>query len=86
MTHLKEKTSLWNDLTDEQSEKLVGGVGIGPSGGNSAGRFGWGLAGDPSEGHGLCGTEMLVPLVELRGKSGNLVVSVAHGPQPGGCP
>ena len=30
MTHLSEKTVLWDDLTDEQSEKLVGGAGVCP--------------------------------------------------------
>ena len=41
MTHFRENTSLWNDLTDEQSEKLVGGVGIGPNPPGSAGVAGW---------------------------------------------
>ena len=43
---------LWNELSDGQSEKIVGGVGLGTTGGNSAGFNGWGVAG-PSAGHGL---------------------------------
>jgi hypothetical protein len=33
------------DLSDEQCEKVVGGVGRGTSGGNSAGFFGWQVGG-----------------------------------------
>ncbi len=39
MKNFREKTSLWDDLTDEQSEKLVGGVGAGEEAG--AGTAGW---------------------------------------------
>ena len=52
MPNLRKKTSLWNELTDEQSEKLVGGVGAGEAA-PGAGANGWGADGQPSAGHGL---------------------------------
>ena len=76
MTNLKENTSLWNDLTDEQSEKLVGGVGIGATPGMSAGVQGWFGNGegppDPSD-HGLFGAGF-VPGGMTAGGSGNNII------------
>jgi len=43
-----KKKQLLIDLSDEQCEKVVGGVGRGTTGGNSAGFAGWGIGG-----HGL---------------------------------
>jgi len=59
MKNFREKSSLWNDLTDEQSEKLVGGVGAGTNPG--AGAFGWGAGGQPSDGHGLISAGFTAP-------------------------
>ena len=36
-----KKELLFTDLSDEQAEKVVGGVGLGTTGGNSAGFAGW---------------------------------------------
>jgi len=58
MSHFREKTALWNDLTDEQSEKLVGGVGRGDIG-PGAGINGWGVG--PSAGHGLISAGFTAP-------------------------
>jgi hypothetical protein len=38
------------DLSDEQCEKVVGGVGKGASPGSSAGFFGWGTSPNQSDG------------------------------------
>ena len=43
-----KKQQLWIDLSDEQAEKVVGGVGIGATPGSSAGVNGW--FGGPSAG------------------------------------
>jgi hypothetical protein len=40
-----KKKQLLTDLTDEQCEKVVGGVGAGTTGGNSAGVRGWQVGG-----------------------------------------
>ncbi len=52
-----KKKELFKDLSDEQAEKVVGGVGRvldgGPGTGAGAGVNGWGAGGTPSEGHGL---------------------------------
>ncbi len=69
MTHLKEKTSLWNDLTDEQSEKLVGGVGSGDVPG--AGIAGWN--GDGT--HGLAGAGFAPPGVQMTVGANDLTVT-----------
>ena len=50
MTNFRETNALWNELSDEQSEKLVGGVGIGPTPGESAGVQGWFGTGDGPQG------------------------------------
>ena len=75
MSNFREKTALWNELTDEQSEKLVGGVGAGTTGGNSKGFNGWGAADTPSEGHGLFGADQgFGPTVVEHGANGTSVV------------
>ena len=50
---------LITELTDEQSEKVVGGVGSGPVPG--AGIAGWGAPGTPSAGHGLLSAGFSAP-------------------------
>ena len=52
-----KKQKLFTALTDEQSEKVVGGVGRGPAPG--AGVNGWGADETPSAGHGLFGAGFL---------------------------
>ena len=47
------------ELTDDQSEKVVGGVGSGPVPG--AGIAGWGAPGTPSAGHGLLSAGFSAP-------------------------
>ena len=64
-----KKQQLWIDLSDEQSEKLVGGVGIGASPGSSAGVQGW--FGDG--GHGLFGAGK-TPGNLLAGNSDNNII------------
>ncbi len=63
MSNFREANGLWNDLTDEQSEKLVGGAGVCPGQGictppDTPGFQGWfgngGPPGDPSD-NGLLG-------------------------------
>ncbi len=84
MTHLREKTSLWNELTDEQSEKLVGGVGAGGEPG--AGANGWGAGGQPSEGGGLCGTGMFGLSDPIVHGAVTVIHGVKGGDPPDGCP
>ena len=48
-----KKDQLWTELSDEQCQKVVGGVGRGETPGTSAGFNGWGAAPNPSAGHGL---------------------------------
>ena len=48
-----KKEQLFTDLSDEQAEKVVGGVGIGATPGSSAGFNGWGAPGSPAGGHAL---------------------------------
>ena len=64
------------DLSDEQCEKVVGGVGIGDTPGSSAGVQGWFGDGegppDPSD-HGLFGAGK-VPGSMTAGKSGNNII------------
>ena len=57
------------DLSDEQCEKVVGGVGIGADPGSSAGVQGWFGDGD----HGLFGADKS-PGNLLAGKSGNNII------------
>ena len=45
------KYEAWEELSDQQCEMVVGGVGSGPFPG--AGKNGWGIPGTPSGGHGL---------------------------------
>jgi len=45
-----KKKQLLTDLTDEQCEKVVGGVGRGSTPGSSAGFFGWGTSPNQSAG------------------------------------
>ena len=83
MTHLREKNALWNDLTDEQSEKLVGGVGVCTDhdsdcgAGGSAGVQGWfGNGGPPANNpanHGLFGAGF-APGSMIAGGSGNKII------------
>ena len=67
------KKQLWIDLSDEQAEKVVGGVGAGP--GPGAGINGW--FGGPSAGtNGLINAGFNAPGVKtLRGNSGIAVTS-----------
>ena len=55
----KKELELFKDLSDEQAEKVVGGVGAGTPPG--AGAFGWGGTGHPSEGHGLKSAGFMAP-------------------------
>ena len=51
-----KKKELFTDLSDKQTEKVVGGVGrVGAGSGHKAGAGvnGWGAPGTPSAGHGL---------------------------------
>ena len=57
------------DLTDEQCEKVVGGVGIGNSPPESAGFIGWFGDGD----HGLFGAGRVPAHIEA-GESGNIII------------
>ncbi len=84
MTHLTEKTVLWDDLTDEQSEKLVGGVGAGDAPG--AGANGWGVEGQPSEGHGLCQNGMFAPEKDVLHGETLVTHPDLGGDPPGTCP
>ena len=77
MKNFREKTSLWDDLTDEQSEKLVGGVGAGPTPG--AGENGWFGDGGPPPGpedHGLIGAGFTPPGVQISPGVSGLNVTV----------
>ena len=71
-----KKKQLWIDLSDEQAEKVVGGVGIGADPGSSAGVQGWFGDGegppDPSD-HGLFGAGKM-PGSMTAGKSGNNII------------
>jgi len=64
-----KKKQLLTDLTDEQCEKVVGGVGIGASPGESAGVAGW-FGNGP---HGLFGAGK-TPGSMTAGKSGNNII------------
>ena len=64
------------DWSDEQCEKVVGGVGIGATPGTSAGVQGWFGDGegppDPSD-HGLFGAGFMPAHIDA-GKSGNRII------------
>jgi len=53
-----KKEQLFTELSDEQAEKVVGGVGVGATPG--AGINGWG-AGGPAAGHGLINAGFSAP-------------------------
>ena len=70
------KEKLLTELTDEQCEKVVGGVGIGATPGSSAGFAGWFGNGAPPPGpedNGLFGAGK-VPGSMTAGKSGNNII------------
>ena len=70
------KNELFTDLNDDQAEKVIGGVGIGDSPGDSAGVQGWFGDGegppDPSD-HGLFGAGFVPAHIDA-GKSGNRII------------
>ena len=70
------KKELWDELSDEQSEKVVGGVGAGTSGGNSAGFDGWNGNGNRADGdQGLFGAgQGFGPTVVTHGANDTSVV------------
>jgi hypothetical protein len=68
-----KQEQLLTDLTDEQCEKVVGGVGIGPNPGGSAGFNGWGAGGSVTEGHALFHAGK-APGSMMAGKSGNNII------------
>jgi hypothetical protein len=83
-----KKEQLFTELSDEQAEKVVGGVGVqggGQGGGAGAGTNGWGAAGTVSEGGGLCHAGFFGFVFVSHGG-----VTVSHPSKtvapPGGCP
>lgn len=68
------------DLSDEQAEKVVGGVGLaggGQGGLGGAGENGWGVEGTPSFGGGLCHAGFSIEFLE------HGPVTVAHANKVG---
>ena len=75
---------LFVDLSDEQAEKVVGGVGFGP--GPGAGVNGWGIEGSPAEGGGLCSTGMFGVAQNPHTDQVLVAVPIFGGNPPGPCP
>ena len=74
-----KKEQLFTDLSDEQAEKVVGGVGR-----DNNGKNGWGTPGQPSAGHGICGTGMFGIAQEGHGPVNVFHVVKGENP-PDGC-
>jgi hypothetical protein len=74
-----KKEQLFTDLNDEQAEKVVGGVGR-----DNNGKNGWGTPGQPSAGHGICGTGMFGITQAVHGRA-NVFHVVKGAEPPAGC-
>lgn len=75
-----KQEQLLTDLTDEQCEKVVGGVGR-----DNKGKNGWGATGQVSEGGGICSTGMFGLTQIVHGVANVFHVDKSLDP-PGGCP
>ena len=68
------KHGSWEELSDQQCEMVVGGVGVGPTPGK--GINGWGAAGTPSAGHGLINAGFSPPGQQMSPGQSGLNVTV----------
>ena len=70
------KHEAWEELSDQQCEMVVGGVGAGPFPG--AGINGWGCGSCPSAGHGLFSAGFVPGSLE----AGNSGQTITHPTRP----